>query len=140
MASVSEFVLNYVVNATWQIAAIAIVAALGSHLLKNAPASYRHLLWLAALASCVAVPLLTATHAIPANQSAFIKAAPLNEPQIISRPVNTEPDLSVAHLTQRRTRVVNSGPRTNLWLALAYAIFIVWRGIRLVRYWRPKKN
>ena len=64
MASVSEFVMNYVVNATWQIVAIAAVAALGSLLLKSGPARYRHLLWLAALAACLVVPLLTATHTI----------------------------------------------------------------------------
>ena len=59
MLSVSEwvsgFVLNYVVNATWQIAAIALVASVGSLLLRNGPARYRHVLWLAALALCVVV-------------------------------------------------------------------------------------
>ena len=122
MASVSEFVLNYVINATWQIAAIALVAAAGSYLLKNAPASYRHLLWVAALASCVVVPLLTTTHALPADQSAFIAAATTTEPQIVSASLSREPDLSLASLTKRRTRVVNSEFLPALWLTLAYAL------------------
>ena len=46
----------------------------------------------------------------------------------------------MAHLTKRRTRVVNSGPRTTLWLTLAYAIFVAWRVIRLVRFWRRKNR
>ena len=139
MASVSEFVVNYVVNATWQIAAIAIVAALGCLLLRNGPARYRHVLWFVALALSVVVPMFTATHAIPADQSAFITAAPTNEPQVVSTPVNTEPALS-PFLTKRRTRVVNSAPLITQWLVLAYAIFIVWRVIRLVRYWRTKEK
>lgn len=149
MASVSEFVVNYVVNATWQIVAIAAVAALGSLLLRSGPAHYRHLLWLAALAACVVVPLLTTTHAVPftatrsvsvpADQSAFIEASATSEPQVVSGPVNTEPNLSPL-LTKRRTRVVNSAPVVTLWLTVAYAIFIAWRVIRLVRFWRRKNR
>ena len=44
MASVSEFILNFVVNATWQIALITLVAAAGSLVLRNAHARYRHVL------------------------------------------------------------------------------------------------
>lgn len=138
MASVSEFVVNYVVNATWQIAAIAVVALLGSLLLRNGPARYRHVLWVATLVFCVAVPVLTTTHAVPADQSVFIKPVPASEPQIVSTPLSTEPDLSLSHLTQRRTRVVTSEPKTTLWLALAYAMFLAWRVIRFVRFWQRK--
>ena len=146
MAGISEFVLNYVVNATWQIAVIAFVAVLGSLLLRSAPARYRHLLWLVALASCVVVPLLTATasflpatHAVPvpADRSAFITAAPTSDAQAVARPLSPESDLS-PFLTQRRTRVVTSATLPTLWLVLAYAIFVAWRVIRLVRFWQRK--
>ena len=130
MTSVSEFVLNYVVNAAWQIAVIAMVAAAGSVLLRNGPARYRHVLWLAALLSCVLVPLFTATHTVPTEK---------HEPQIASAPLNAEPDLSVSHLTTRRTRVVNTTFSTGLWLLLAYAVVVAWRAIRLARFWRRKE-
>jgi HEAT repeat protein/beta-lactamase regulating signal transducer with metallopeptidase domain len=138
MASVSEFVLNYVVNATWQIAAIATVGALGSVLLRNGPARYRHVLWIAALTLCVAVPLLTAIQSIPVNQ--YLSHASPNDLRMPLAPVNTEPDLSVAHLTKRRTQVVNATPQMALWLTLGYALFLAWRGIRLVRFWRSKEK
>ena len=137
MANVSELVVNYVVNATWQIAAIAIVTALGSCLLKNALARYRHVLWVAALVLCVSVPLVALR---PADQSALIAAAPTSESQVASTLLNTEPDLSASHLTKRRTRVVNSAPLTTLWLTLAYAFFLAWRAIRFVRFWRRKNR
>lgn len=135
---ISEFVLNYVVNATWQIAVIALVAALGSLLLRNGPGRYRHVLWLAALTLCVVVPLLSITHATPATQSQ--QAAPQNGPPIPLVRVNPESDLTVSHLTKRRTQVVNAIPRFALWLTLAYALFVAWCGIRLFRFWRRKER
>lgn len=155
MTSVSEFVLNYVVNATWQIAVITLVAALGSVLLKHGPSRYRHVLWLAALALCVAVPLLnvapigsvveapstnaplaTAPTAVPANQSRA--DVPSLTPQNALGRVNAEPDSPF--LTKRRTHVVSTTSQTTLWLTLAYALFITWRLIRLIRFWRRKEK
>ncbi|HKV32861.1 MAG TPA: HEAT repeat domain-containing protein [Pyrinomonadaceae bacterium] len=135
---ISNFIMNYVVNATWQIAAIAAVTALASLLLKNAPTRYRHLLWLAALLLCVVVPLLSATPRTPANQS--LQNTPANSLQIPLGRVTTEPDIPVTHLTKRRTQIINATPRMGLWLTLAYALFLAWRGIRLVRFWRQKER
>lgn len=132
---ISEFVLNYVINASWQIAVIASVAALGSLLLKNGPARYRHVLWLAALALCVVVPLLTVSH----PEKSIVIGAPTQAPTA-SVSLTREPDLSLPHLTKRRTRVVNSTSLTALWLTLGYMLFLAWRGVRLVRLWRRNER
>ena len=151
---VSGFVLNYVVNATWQIAAIALVASVGSVLIRNGPARYRHVLWLAALALCVVVPLVTtaplssvnsiATTTPPAPQTTSadqsLLVRPPTAPQSSLGRVNPEPDLPITHLTKRRTQVVSTTSQTALWLACVYALFVVWRGIRLVRFWRHKER
>ena len=133
---ISEFVLNYVVNAAWQIAAIATVAALASLLLRNGPARYRHVLWILALLLCVVVPLFSATHTTPVEKSAFTSAQP--QAPAVSAPLMPEPDLSLPHLTKRRTRVVNSTSFTAMSLTFAYALFLAWRVIRLLRFWRRK--
>ena len=65
MYGISEHILNFVLNACWQIAAIFAVAAVGAWLLKNGPARYRHTLWIAALAASLIVPVLTATRFVP---------------------------------------------------------------------------
>ena len=135
---VSHFVLNYVLNAVWQIAVIALVAAVGSLLLRNAAARYRHMLWLAALGLCVIVPLLPATQTTPANRS--LPPAPASAPQIPLGRVAPEPDLPVSHLTKKRTQVVSTTSQTALWLTLAYALFVAWRGIRFVRFWQRKER
>lgn len=59
MNSLADSVANFLLNAAWQTAAVAAVAALASRLLARAPARQRHLLWVAALAACVALPLST---------------------------------------------------------------------------------
>lgn len=133
---ISNFLLNYVVNATWQIAAISAVALLGSLLLKNSPARYRHLLFLSALIFCVAVPLLSMAPTTSADQS--LQYAPTTGSQIPLAPVSTEPDIT--NLTKRRTQVISTTSQTALWFAFAYALFIAWRGIRLVRFWRQKER
>ena len=151
---ISGFVVNYVINATWQITVIAIIAALGSLLLRHGPARYRHVLWLTALTLCVVVPFLTttpnstatpistvtlnstATQPHPANQSrsdrpTAISTTPLGR-------VSPEPQNPVSNLTKRRTQVVSTTSQTALWLTLIYTLFIAWRGIRFVRFWRSK--
>ena len=135
---ISNAVLNYVVNATWQIAVIAAVAALGSLLLRNGPARYRHLLFLSALILCVLVPLLSMTPRTPATQS--LQYAPATGLQIPLGRVNPEPDIPVTNLTKRRTQVISTTSQTALWFAFAYALFITWRGMRLLRFWCRKER
>jgi HEAT repeat protein/beta-lactamase regulating signal transducer with metallopeptidase domain len=133
MTSASEFVLNYVVNVAWQIVAISIVAALGSFLLRNAPAHYCHVLWLVALILSVFLPVLPVTATDQKDSSVVI--APAQTPSL-----NDESVISVVHLTKRRTQVVSTSSRTALWSMLAYALFVLWRAIRLGRFWWRKEG
>src|SRR5689334_16752391 len=146
MTSVSEFVLNYVVNASWQMASIVIVAAAAAYVLRNGPARHRHALWFATLALCVAVPLLSATHtplldathSSSPEKSVFTSSA--ETPVTASAPVSHEPDLSLSRLTTRRARVVNASSSTALWLTLAYGLILAWRVITLGRFWVKKER
>jgi beta-lactamase regulating signal transducer with metallopeptidase domain len=138
MISVSDFVVNYIVNATWQIMAIALVAAAGAFLLRNAPARYRHVLWLATLTACLIVPLLMATRPGSAEKSVFTSFE--KESRTATARVNHEPEKFFPRLTTRRARVVNAPSSITSWLILAYALFIGWRVFRLVRFWVRKER
>ena len=138
MTSVSEFVLSYVVNACWQIAVITVVAAGGAFVLRNAPASYRHVLWLAALALCVIVPLFNVTRPVSPEKSVLEISE--KESRIVSASLNLEPEQSLSYLTRRRARVVNASTSTTTWLIFAYALFVAWRAIRFVRFWVRKER
>src|ERR1044072_4922303 len=135
MLRTSEFILNIVLNSCWQIAAIAAVAALASWLLRNGPARYRHVLWVVALVTSLIVPLLTTTRIVPTwiaqTEPSAVAPGPVNSS-------DPQEDLNVDHIGTRRTRTVTTTPRIVLFLAFAYALFILVRATRLIRFWQRK--
>ena len=137
MVSLSESILTYVVNASWQTIVIVLVAALASLLLRTAPARYRHVLWLTTLAACVIVPLLTLTQKSAFNESVLIPVPTRPAVTAVSAESDSAPLLN---LTKRRTQVVNTTSESTSLLLGVYALFIVWRIIRLVRFWRRKET
>jgi len=144
MLRISEFILNFVLNSCWQIAAIVSVAAVGSWLLRNGPARYRHALLVVALAACLVVPLLTATRFVPAWISSLPPAPPQTVPSAVApgRSNNNGPEvnLDVDHTGTRRATTVTATPRSILFLVFAYTVFIFGRGIRLARFWQQKER
>ena len=143
MQRTSEFILNFVLNSAWQIPAIFAVTTLVSWLLKNGPARYRHTLWIVALAASLFVPLLTATRFIPAWVSSFHVATPLApQPKPVTSVTTThnESAPTVDRVGNQRRKTVTTTPRIALFLALAYALFIVAGAIRLARFWQRKER
>src|SRR5688572_11284436 len=57
MGRISEFAMHFLINAAWQIAAVAIGASICARLLHNVAARYRHPLWLASLVLGLTLPL-----------------------------------------------------------------------------------
>jgi HEAT repeat protein/beta-lactamase regulating signal transducer with metallopeptidase domain len=147
MQRISEFILNFVLNSGWQIAAIFAVTALASRLLKNGPANNQHALWIVALAACLVVPLLTATGVSPAWVSSFQVARPqapqssqeTNGPPVVSRSHNEDVS-AVDRVGNQRRKTVTTTPHIALFLAIAYSLFIFGRAIRLVRFWQRKER
>ena len=144
MQGISEFILNFVLNAGWQIVAIFAVAALASWLLKNGPASYRHTLWVVALVACFVAPLLTATRFVPAWVSRVQIVTPntlrASAPASETPGLTVDENLNVDHLVTPRTKSISASNRTALLLMLAYVLLIFGRSIRLARFWRRKER
>ena len=140
MDAISELILNFVLNASWQIAAIFAVAALGAWVLKNGPARYRHMLWVVALVACLVVPLLTATRLVPAWVSRVQVIAP-KAPVVYQTPsASINDDYNVEHLVTRRTKPISASTRTALIVTLAYVLVVLFRGTILARFWRRKEK
>ncbi|MEW6733344.1 MAG: ankyrin repeat domain-containing protein [Acidobacteriota bacterium] len=57
MERISELALIFLLNALWQVMAVALMAMGGTALLRNAPAYYRHRLWVMALVLSLLLPL-----------------------------------------------------------------------------------
>lgn len=147
MLRISEFILNFVLNSAWQVAAIFAVAMLASWLLKNGPARYRHTLWVITLVACLVVPLLTTTRVVPEWISSFqfvsasLPSAKLENgasPSVSE--TGSETDLTVDRSSHQRRTTVTTTPRSVLLFALGYALFIVLRLFRLARFWHRKEK
>jgi beta-lactamase regulating signal transducer with metallopeptidase domain/HEAT repeat protein len=140
MLRLSEFILNFVVNSSWQIAIIFAVAAFASWLLRNGPARYRHALWVAALGACLIAPLLPASRWVSDFEVVTRETrSPLtNSVPAVSR--GDQEDVTVDHIGRHRSQAVSTSPRTAIFLALAYGLFIFWRAIRLARFWHRKER
>ena len=138
MLRISEFILNFVLNSVWQVAAIFVIAALASWLLRNGPARYRHTLWVIALVACLLVPLLTTTRVVPewitSNTLKLESVAP------VVTQTSSEPGLTLDHTRSQRRATVTTKPRSVLLLTLAYGAFILLRALRLARFWRRKEK
>ena len=59
MKIAAEYFLSFLLNASWQVALVAVVASFADLLLRRTMARYRHRVWVAALVLSLALPLLT---------------------------------------------------------------------------------
>jgi len=131
MKITSELFLTFLLNACWQIALIAAVAILGDRLLRHAAASYRHLLWIAALVMSFLLPLFPSLSLLRGLSSAAptpaITIQPLtvvDAPAPISETITTQAS-SIYHINQIVAVIL---------LAL-YALFLGYKAARLFRAW-----
>ncbi len=134
----SQFIVNFVLNSAWQIAAIFVVASLVSWLLSNGPARYRHTLWVVVMLASFVVPLLTAARFVPAFVPDFQAPIQTNPTQTTS--VSDSEDLTVNHIAPSRHRTVSLWTRDILVLTFIYALFICGRGVRLTRFWQRQRR
>ena len=137
-------VASFLLNAAWQTAAVAAVAALAARLLARAPARHRQLLWVAALAACVALPLSSLfprADAVTRPSINVMADAPLtmatNQGTGTIVTVTTGGDgPAVERLIRRRSQTVPGAATLTRALAAAYALLVLCRLAWLVRAWR----
>jgi beta-lactamase regulating signal transducer with metallopeptidase domain len=135
----NSFVLNFVVNAIWQVAVVAALAALGNWLLSHvASARQRHFVWVAALVLSVALPLWSALPLPRSTLSLPQFAAPIAALPIAVLNAGTLAQTSPAPATPQQ-----AGNRSR-WRDLPfgkiivglYLLFLLYRVARLGRAWR----
>ena len=140
MLRTSEFLLNFILNSSWQIAVIFAIAASGAWLLKNAAARYRHAWWIVALVACLIVPLLTATRFVPAWVSNVPASPPsVTVPNVAKATIGSEAP-GIDHIGSSRRKTVTTSTNVVLILSLAYVLLICGKAIRLLRFWRRKER
>ena len=146
MSRISELLLNFAINAGWQIVVIFVIASAGSYLLKNAAANFRHALWLTALVLSLTAPLWTLAGFSKSFGPApgMVKSTPSVERSTSRETPQTANGQNEAGRFDgfliRRTQVVSAKPRNLLVLSAVFALFVLLRSIRLVRLWLKKER
>ena len=136
MSSASEFILNFLVNSMWQIAAVWVLAALGTFLLRNCAAKYRHTVWFAALLFCLIAPVITAVQIVPALPVSSEAHSPAPVPALKTIADDTNDTAAIDHTRRRNSHVVVSAtPRNMQLIAAAYLVFLCFAAIRFARLW-----
>lgn len=127
----SEFLLNFLVNSLWQIPVVCALAALGTFLLRNSSARYRHTVWVTALFFCLIVPAITAVEVVPAYTFT---------PTTIS--VDGDDQVTPDHTRRRQSSqvVVDATPGKMQFVTAAYLVFLALAAVRFVRLWRTKER
>ena len=131
----SQLLLNFILNAAWQIAFIAAFASLGGWLLRSSAARYRH--WLCVTAFCLAlvVPAITAFRSLPTEISSATEPVLLRQPfpgPSLDGPVTTERGFSLP--------VFQLNSDLALILIGLYGLFVLYRGFKLVQAWQTTRT
>jgi beta-lactamase regulating signal transducer with metallopeptidase domain len=135
MRTSSQLLLNFLLNAAWQIALITALASLGAWLLRSSAARYRHWIWVGAFCLAFLVPATTLVRAY------FETAAPaISGPVSIGEPFQLR---SLDDATTTNTALIPSVIQLNADLAFlllgVYGIFLLYRSFRLVQAWQTTR-
>ena len=132
----SQLLLTFLLNSLWQIALIAGLAALGSWLLRDSVARYRHWLWVSALCLAVLVPVGTSLRTLgetaPASFLNSYSILTTEEPQPFIETSRT-PGFLVPSTFRLNQNIV-------LVLLALYGGFLLYRIFKLIQAWRTTRN
>jgi beta-lactamase regulating signal transducer with metallopeptidase domain/biotin carboxyl carrier protein/uncharacterized membrane protein YkoI len=134
MERISQALLTCLLNACWQIAIITSIAAFCAWLLRETSARYRHLLWVAALALCFCLPVLTSYRG-SRGSSPNVQFEPQNTVQeaVLS---STQIPLDISPSPKETGSFVPVSRNLATGLVAIYLLFLGYRGVSLFKAWR----
>jgi TonB family protein len=132
MKTISELLLTFLLNAFWQIALIAAVAAFGDWLLRRTLVRYRHFLWVAALGLSLVLPLVTS---VLSGNSSAPAAVPLQQIAFAPIAITDVPKLGERALVNDAKGFFQINGRVAAGLLALYLMFLGYRGVKLFRAW-----
>ena len=129
MGEISRLLTTLLLNALWQITAIAALAILCSRLLRRMPSRYGYAMWVLALAGCWLVPVTTVViQASVAPGIRAVDAASKTDSAATERAPQTKAGLSVSfHALSRSLSVSPVVMRGLLWTYAALLLFQIAR-------------
>ena len=137
----SEVLLTFLLNAVWQVALIAALAAAGSWLLRNALARHHHWVWVSALCLAFIVPALTSSRSLfdSVAQSTARAKTTLTRDEVGAGPFEFRRDLSAPAPTTSSSTFQLS--QTLGWaLLIIYGAFLLYSVAKLIQAWLTTRS
>ena len=129
MRIAAEYFLSFLLNASWQVALVAVVASLADLLLRRTMARYRHRVWVAALVLSLALPLITSMRPLLKNTTPTAPPIEALAPVVVADLLESNP--TAAAITARPRLEIGVGVAAGL-----LTIFLVFLGYRAIRFGR----
>lgn len=131
METINQVFATYFLNAIWQIALIALAAAVCARLLRGVRARYRYMLWTTALSLSILLPVLT-------TSQTFFKDTFTEPPSIpasagMNQPIENLPALSTVPDALTTSSAIQISPNLAIGLLALYLLFAIYNAARLLR-------
>ena len=155
MRTVSQFVLTFLLNASWQILLIAAMASLCDRILSSAAARYRHTVWVAALFLALFLPVFSSATNFTSSPPVATAAAPetADVPVVMTRisslsgeeiesAESKAPAAPIAATTPERNLLapLRVKPGLAATLVAIYLLLVLYALLRFVRAWRQTRK
>jgi beta-lactamase regulating signal transducer with metallopeptidase domain len=134
----SQLLLTFLLNACWQIALIAALAALGSWLLRNSVVRYQHWVWVSALCLAFLVPAFTSSQTLFEIPVQTAPAVPFVTEGI--SPLSQEPVPNLPGTTTALPSTFLLNQTLGLSLLTIYFGFLLFRIFKLVQAWATTRS
>jgi len=133
----SQLLLTFLLNALWQIALIALVASLGSWLLRNSGARYRHWVWATALCLAFVVPAFTSSRTLFDNVTQTNNPVTFERQSIAPFARETVPALPNTSAPASTFKLNQS---LGLTLLGIYFAFFLYSTLKLIQAWQTTRR
>lgn len=133
-------VVAFLINASWQIALVALAAAGCARLMRGGRARDEHRLWIAALILAVVLPVTSALD-FQTPQPAAEETRPRTSAPVVTTPQTQEVRQAGLPVFQiPRPRIAKPAANVALLVAALYALFVAGRVLVLLRGWRRTQS
>ena len=132
MIETSQLLITFLINSTRQIPLVAAIAGLCARLVRHAPSSYRHFVWVAALGLCLGLPLASLRSSTDAGGNLSLSASqagPNDSARLGS--LNTLASNRFSLLRQNHIRAVTFAPPAITLLVCSYVGVFLYRAARI---------
>jgi beta-lactamase regulating signal transducer with metallopeptidase domain len=142
MRTSSQLLLTFILNACWQIALIAALAAIGSWLLRNSVARYRHWLWVSALCLAFLVPATTSLRALLDTVSPSTSPTEASLASEAIRPLlnETAQDSPGTATLPASAWTFQLSQGLGFALLILYCGFLLYRSFKLIQAWQTTRT